>query len=195
MIKEYIENINKHYNKTLNEFGMNIKGLGWRNNGLNRRYKIITNNYNFVNKTVLDFGCGLASFFLYLKKNKIKIKNYTGVEINPKIRNFLLKKFKNNISIQKKIPKKKFDIIVSNGVHNYKVTNIENIFYNDIDKLFKITKKILILSFINDNVDYKEKYLSYKKILKTIKYLQRKNYKYILNQTLNKYETFLFILK
>ena len=40
------------------------------------------------------------------------------------------------------------------------------IFYKDINNLLKIAKKALIISFINDNVDYKDNYLSYKNLLK-----------------------------
>ena len=94
MIKEYINNINKHYDKTINRYGFNIKGLGWRKGGLNKRYKIIIESISFKNKSVLDYGCGFCDFYKYVKKKKIKIKSYSGVEINPKIRSFLLNKFK-----------------------------------------------------------------------------------------------------
>ena len=51
------------------------------------------------------------------------------------------------------------------------------------------------ISFLNENVDYKENYLSYKNLQKIIKYLEVNKFKYILDQTFNKYETFLFIFK
>lgn len=195
MIKKYIKNINQHYNETISKYGFNIKGLGWRKGGLNKRYKIITSSYNFEAKSILDYGCGLCNFYKYLIEKKIKIKKYTGVEINPKIKKYILENFKNKFEVYEKIPKKKYDIVVSNGVHNYKTTNSEKIFYKDINNLLKIAKKALIISFINDNVDYKDNYLSYKNLFKTIKFIQNKKYNFIVNQSMNKYETFITILK
>ena len=195
MIKEYINNINKHYDKTINRYGFNIKGLGWRKGGLNKRYKIINESISFKNKSILDYGCGFCNFYEYIKKKKIKIKSYSGVEINPKIRSFISNKFKKKITIHHKLPKTKYDIVISNGVHNYKTKNCEKIFYKDIHNLLKITKRAFIISFINNNVDYKESYLSYKSLLKIIKFIQQKNCSFIINQTINKYETFLIILK
>ena len=195
MIKEYINTINKHYDETIKKYGYNIKGLGWRKGGLSKRYKIISESYNFKNKSVLDYGCGFCNFYEYIKTKKIKIKHYSGVEINPNIRKYIYTKYKKKIPIYTKIPNTKFDIIVSNGVHNYKVKNCENIFYNDINNLLKITKKALIISFINNNVDYKDNYLSYKNLFKTIKFIQNKKYNFIVNQSMNKYETFMIILK
>ena len=49
MIKKYIKNINQHYNETISKYGFNIKGLGWRKGGLNKRYEIMINSYNFKN--------------------------------------------------------------------------------------------------------------------------------------------------
>ena len=195
MIKEYINNINKHYDETIKKYGFNIKGLGWRKGGLNKRYKIINESINLKNKSILDYGCGLCNFYKYIKEKKIKIKNYSGIDINPKIRNFITNKFKKKITIYSRIPKKKFDIIISNGVHNYKTKYSEKIFYKDIDNLLKITKKAFIISFINNNVDYKEAYLSYKNLFKTIRFIQKKKLGFIINQTMNKYETFLIIFK
>ncbi len=195
MIKEYINTINKHYDKTIDKYGYNIKGLGWRKGRLSKRYKIISESYNFKNKSVLDYGCGFCNFYEYIKKKNIKIKEYSGVEINPKIRKYISRRYKEKITIYENTPKIKYDIIVSNGVHNYKTKNCEKIFYNDINKLLKITKKALIISFINNNVDYKDNYLSYKNLFKTIKFIQKKNYNFIINQTMNKYETFMVILK
>ena len=80
-------------------------------------------------------------------------------------------------------------------MHNYKTTNSEKIFYKDINNLLKIAKKALIISFINDNVDYKDNYLSYKNLFKNYKIYSNKKYAFVINQTMNKYETFITILK
>ena len=52
-----------------------------------------------------------------------------------------------------------------------------------------------MINYTRNNVDYKENYLSYKNLQRMIKYLEKNKFKYILDQTFNKYETFLFIFK
>ena len=66
---------------------------------------------------------------------------------------------------------------------------------NDIKFLIKISKEAIAISFINNNVDYKENYLSYKNLYKVLKFLQKEKLKFIIDQTFSKYETFLFIFK
>jgi hypothetical protein len=112
------------------------------------------------------------------------------------LKNFIEKKFKNKIHlIDNNFKNKKFDITISNGVHNYKIKKILSNFFKDINFFIKITKYVIGISFINNNVDYKENYLSYKSMDKVIKFIQKKKLKFIIDQTLNKYETFLFIIK
>ena len=188
--------LNNHYSKLINKYGFNNNGIGWRKGGLDKRYKIFTKHINFKNKNILDFGCGIGSFYKFLKRNKIPIKKYYAVEINPLLKNFIKKKFKKKIHlIDNNFIKKKIDITISNGVHNYKIKKILNIFFQDINFLIKITKYAIGISFINNNVDYKENYLSYKSMNKVIKFIQKKKLRFIIDQTLNKYETFLFIIK
>jgi SAM-dependent methyltransferase len=152
--------------------------------------------HDLKNKNILDFGCGIGSFYKFLKKKKIPIKKYYAIEINPLLKNFIKKKFKNKINlIDNNFKNKKIDITISNGVHNFKIKKISNIFFQDLNFLIKVTKYVIGISFINNNIDYKENYLSYKNMNKVIKFIQKKKLNFIIDQTLNKYETFLFIIK
>lgn len=187
-----------HYSELINKYGYNDKGMGWRTGKLLKRYNIFTKNLKFKRKNILDYGCGIGSFYNFLKKKKILVKKYYAIEINPLIINFIKKKYKKKIIIidgnnLNKI--KNIDISISNGVHNYNVKNIQKKFINDLNFLIKISKEAVGISFINDNVDYKEKYLSYKKIITIINFIKKKKLKFIIDQTFNKYETFLFIFK
>jgi SAM-dependent methyltransferase len=190
------EIVNNHYSNLINKYGFNNSGMGWRKGGLDKRYKIFTRHINFKNKNILDFGCGIGSFYKFLKENKVPIKKYYALEINPLLKNFIREKFKNKIYlIDNNFKNKKFDITISNGVHNFKIKKILTIFYKDLNFLIKVTKYAIGISFINKNVDYKENYLSYKSLDRIIKFIQKKKLKFIIDQTLNKYETFLFIIK
>ena len=196
MINNYKKKINNHYDQLLKEKGFNTKGLGWGKGKLNLRYKFFCKHLNFNNKKVLDFGCGLGSFYEYLQNKKIKPKKFYGIEINRSLTTYLKKKFKNKILVFDKIQNDmKVDISISNGVHNYKLKNHLKIFYEDINSLLNISKKCVAISFINDNVDFKESHLSYKSLFEVVKFIRKKKLKYIIDQTFNKYETFIFIFK
>lgn len=196
MIRNYKREINNHYSNLLKKKGFNIKGLGWGKGKLNLRYDFFCKHLVFKNKRVLDFGCGLGSFYDYLCKKKIKTRKYYGIEINKSLIFYLKKKFKDKILISDKFKDNlKVDISISNGVHNYRLKNHLKIFYKDIDRLLSITSECVAISFISDNVDYRERHLSYKSIIDVIKFIRKKKLKYIIDQTFNKYETFIFIFK
>ena len=196
MIIKYKKKTNHHYDKLLKINGLNLKGLGWGKGKLQLRYNIFYKHLNFENKKVLDFGCGLGSFYSFLHNKKIKTKKFYGIEINKILISHLKNKFKNKVIISDKLPdNSKVDISISNGVHNFRLKNNLKIFYKDINNLLNITKECVAISFINDNVDYREKHLSYKSLFNVIKFIRNKKLDYIIDQTFNKYETFLFIFK
>jgi len=198
MNKNEKKKIIKHYDLLIEKYGPNNSGMGWRNNQLDSRYKIFLKHINFLNKTVLDFGCGICLFQKFLKK-EVKIKKYYGIEINKNFINLATRSKGNRGDILTKnqfIKKnKKVDISISNGVHNYKIKNSFENFLKDLNFLISISKYAVGISFLNDNVDYKEDYLSYKNLNKILFFLKVKKYKFIIDNSFKKYETFLIIFK
>jgi ubiquinone/menaquinone biosynthesis C-methylase UbiE len=188
----------KHYSKLISKYGFNISGMGWGNNELDKRYKIFVKHLDLKNRNILDYGCGISNLYNFLNKKKIKYKKYIAHDINPDLIDYYkVKKFRKFKFINKKkfILKEKIDFSISNGVHNFNTKNNLKNFNNDIKFLYKISRIGFGISFLNDNVDYKEKYLSYKKMADVIKILKKLNYIYIIDQTFKKYETFLFVFK
>ena len=97
-------------------------------------------------------------------------------------------------SIDLSLPNK-IDFTISNGVHNFKTNNNFDDFKKDLNFLFNISRIGFGISFLNNNVDYKENYLSYLSIKKVIDEIQKFNCSYIIDQTFKKYETFLIMHK
>ena len=188
----------KHYSKLISKYGFNISGMGWGNNELDKRYKIFVKHLDLKNRNILDYGCGISNLYNFLNKKKIKNKKNIAHDINPDLIDYYkIKKFRKFKFFNKKkfILKEKIDFSISNGVHNFNTKNNLKNFNNDIKFLYKISRIGFGISFLNDNVDYKEKYLSYKKMADVIKILKKLNYIYIIDQTFKKYETFLFVFK
>ena len=151
---------------------------------------------NFENSSVLDFGAGLGHFYKHLKKKKFKFKQYNYYDINNSLRDF----FKKNNSSKKiriinKYPSEKFDFIIMNGVHNFNYSLNNKIIRKVIKNLFKISNKCLGFSFLNNDVDYKEKKLFYHDENKLITYIKKLSKKIIIDKTFSRFETFIFMYK
>lgn len=189
---DYKKKINKHYNQLITKEGFNQAGLGWKSGKLEKRYKIFLDEINFNNKTILDFGGGFCYFFSFLKKKNIKFKNYICYEINNNIIEYLKKK---NINVISKFPKKKYDTVIINGVYNYNYKSNKIVMFRDLKKIFNIAKKNIGISFLNSNVDYKERHLFYHNEKEVIDYLLSFSKKIKIIKTFSQFETFIIIDK
>lgn len=190
--------INIHYSKLIRQYGYNKFGMGWRNDQLSKRYNIFLKHVNLRNKIIFDYGSGICNLYKHLCNKKIKFKKYIGYDFNPDLikynQNKKLKKFE--FVINKDIIKNSnIDFTISNGVHNYKTQNNFEDFKKDLSFFYKISNTGFGISFLNNNVDFKENYLSYLDIKKVINEIQKFSCNYIIDQTFKKYETFLIVYK
>ena len=132
---------------------------------------------------------------MILLKKISSSKNSTLLRLIINLKKFIKTKYKKNIAIISKNKTPLVDIIISNGVHNFKIKGIKKLLFKDLNFFIKKSKYAVGLSFINDNVDFKEKYLSYINLKQIITFLEKRNLCFIIDQTLNKYETFIIIFK
>lgn len=190
--------INIHYSKLIKQHGYNKFGMGWGNDQLNNRYDIFLKYLDLKDKIIFDYGSGVCNLYYYLLKKKIKFKKYIAYDLNPELikfnQNKESKKFK-FIKNKRNIKINKIDFIISNGVHNYKTDNNFEDFKKDLLFFFKTSNIGFGVSFLNNNVDFKENYLSYLDIKKIINEVQKLECNYIIDQTFKKYETFLIVYK
>ena len=93
-------------------------------------------------------GVGFVTFFFYLKKKKIKFKEYYGYDINKKILKYLKDKNIKNLKLSSIFPKKKVDIIIMilmlenlmeiNQIQVYLLKRIEVLFILEINGLIDL---------------------------------------------------------
>lgn len=159
----------KFYTKKFNKHGDSIKSIGWSNKkDQNLRFEKIFSGIDYDNKTILDVGCGFGDLFFYLnKKNKDNNFKYTGVDITPHFVNVAKErlKFSNSTVYCGEILNinKKFDIVIASGSMSYKFKGSKSKNLLLIEKMFKISKKILSVNFMSSYCDYKlNKNLHYK---------------------------------
>ena len=160
----------KHHNELFNKFGLNHASMGWPKGRTDLRFNVMSQIGNLNNSKILDVGCGFGYFLAYLKKRKKKIQ-YTGIDINSDFIKLAKKKYPNHIfkvrDIEKEKVKEKFDWVFAIGLGSKACSYmyIENL----LKEMVKISKKGVVMDFITDYVDFKNKgtfYASPEKIFK-----------------------------
>jgi SAM-dependent methyltransferase len=154
----------KRYTDRFNELGYSPKTLGWFKKRHFLRYKILLDNWEYNNNSLLDFGCGFGDMYSYIKQHQLKI-DYFGVDINSILINKGKSLYKDiNLSCCDFLNLKNrpnYDFIVSSGVHNLKLT--DNISF--INKTFKVfnesSKQGFSINFLSDKCQYFENDLYY----------------------------------
>lgn len=196
MNKKIHDEIINHYNELYKKNGVNPISLGEPKGRTVTRFKIMTEIGVINNSSILDVGCGFGYFIDFLNNNYKNIK-YLGVDINEEFIKIAKKrnpgvKFQVR-DIQKNKINKKFDWVFGIGLAS---TGIN---YNHIEEMIKemlrISKKGIVMNFITNYVDFKNKgtfYTSPEKIFKITKKLSRR---VILRHDYFPYEFCLYVYK
>lgn len=200
--------IYKHYEKCLEKYGDNHKGVDWPNyEDMIKRYKIMLNiiNYFDINKnySILDFGAGCGEMYNFINNNNYNLQ-YTALDISTKFCNVIKKKFKDinviNIDILKEKLNINYDFVIINGVFTEKRDlNDEEMwifFKNILNKLWKITKLGISFNVMTPIVDFKDEklfYLSFDKLGKFLKENLSKNY--IINHSYGLWDYAVYVFK
>ncbi|TXI46812.1 class I SAM-dependent methyltransferase [Methylophilus sp.] len=156
--QETIERYSSRYQK----FGYSPKSLGWDKGKQDVRFEILTSQYDFSEKSILDIGCGFgdlnktlnakyANNYSYLGVDLVPDlviearKQYVGDKINFRTGDFLDISFENT-----------FDFVIASGIFNHRLNNANN--YDLIEaaiiKALSLSKDGLAFDFLSDKVDY-----------------------------------------
>ena len=98
-----LNDLKEIYEKSLKKFGDNHQSVGWKNkNEALLRYKVMTDLFknDYSKKTILEVGCGLSHYFLFLKKKRIHNFRYIGLDVSEQMINLSKKKYPDNILIK-----------------------------------------------------------------------------------------------
>ena len=198
--------LNTIYESEFKKFGDTFKGMGWkRSKDQIKRFKEFSKIFTIDNKMkILDLGCGTSHFYEFLKKNRIKKFNYTGIDISQEFINISKKKFPKNkyfcVDIINTKKKFSFDYTIINGIFTQKGNLSEKqmyqFFVKFIKKAFSFTNKGLAfntLSPLSNQTNSQNFYLSFDKLEKFLKLSNFNNF--LINHTYNKYEYIIYIFK
>ena len=164
------DSIIKRYQDRLKLHGEGVKALSSGNaNRQQIRFFNLCQVGNLENKTVLDFGCGLADFYEFLKvEMKINV-DYCGVDIVPEFIEISAKKYPEarftteDILETDFLDKNKFDYIFCSQVFNNRYAKNDNLEFAKkvMFKLQASCNEGLAMDFITSYVDFEEPHLFY----------------------------------
>jgi SAM-dependent methyltransferase len=153
------------YNFHLKKFGDRPEALRWTPRGQLKRYHTfleIAPDLN--NRTVLDYGCGTADFYKFLKRRGINVQ-YTGADINANFINLAKNKYPECtfkvMSIDEGPLEGYFDYIFICGVFNLRVPGVRDDLRNALESLFKHCNKGLALNALSSHAPEKDVELNY----------------------------------
>jgi len=86
----------KRYSDRFKKFGYSPKSLGWDKGKQEVRFQVLTSQYDFTSKTVLDIGCGFGDLSKFLSINYKDNYQYFGIDLVPDLINQAKSLYKNN---------------------------------------------------------------------------------------------------
>jgi len=167
--KKYLD----RYDKRLKQFGYDPKSLGWGTGGIERqfiRFKHLLEIENFSSHqaaSLLDIGCGFGDCYKFIKQNNLQIE-YTGIDINNSLIDIASQNHPEGIFVCGDIlekgffdlisnkSQKKYDIVISSGIFNYKLANEDQYDYicKMLESMFAISRVGVAADFLTDHVDF-----------------------------------------
>lgn len=159
------EQLLSFYNRHYRQFGERPEALRWTPQGQLRRYYTFLEIAPDLNgHKILDYGCGMADFYKFLKRHTIHV-HYTGVDINENFINVAKKKYPECtfrvMNVDESSLDGMYDYIFICGVFNLKVPGVQDDLKNALVSLFKHCNKGLALSALSSHTPVKDMELNY----------------------------------
>jgi len=177
MLKKKYLKIAEHYEYCLGEHGDNHLGVGWNNEeDVNRRFRVMLEllaGDNSQKIKLLDFGCGTAHLYEYIKRNHFDRIAYSGSDISEKFIHVARKKypgleFYHTDILEDSSVLPVFDYVAMNGVFTQKreldFDEMFSFFTRTIEAVFPKAQKGIAFNVMSKQVDWENEgnfYLSF----------------------------------
>lgn len=150
------------YNERFAKFGVSPEALGW-GGGRERQFKRFRAAMEFSLfderpiKSILDVGCGFGDFGAWLAECKSEVE-YTGIDINPVLVKAGIERYGLDLSAMDValLPDKSFDLVVANGVFNFRMQHEEHEAYvkDMLNHFMAIARVGIAVDFMSTYVDF-----------------------------------------
>lgn len=172
MKKNEIQEIIARYSERLKKFGDDERTLGWTKSKANLRFKILTSEWDFEGKSVLDFGCGFGDLFGFLQKKKV-VSEYHGIDINEDLIDVARKKYPSASfsaeNLFESAHKRHFDFAISSGVHNYRISDNWSFIKKTFEEFSKLSRIGFAINFLSSTADRRDADLYYSEASEILK--------------------------
>ena len=150
------------YDARYAEFGYDPKTLGWDKGKQELRFEVLTSQYDFAERTVVDIGCGFGDLNHHLRGRYGDGYRYVGIDLvdslvqdgrrryeRPGVE-FLVGDF---LSLERADG---FDYAVASGIFNHRLEAMDNYEYIEavLSRAFALCRDGLAFDFLSDKVDY-----------------------------------------
>jgi SAM-dependent methyltransferase len=160
LINKDITRVAELYNNRFEEYGRNIKTVGWGSEKDQRlRFEMLFRNIEPKGKIILDVGCGLGDLIPFLNEKTGGDYTYIGIDIAEKLIMDARKIYASNnrlfyVGDIFSITETDIDIAVLSGALSFKSEGIETYAKNTILKMYSLSKEAASLNFLSKYVDF-----------------------------------------
>lgn len=193
----------ERYTSRYREHGYSPKSLGWDKGKQDVRFSVLTSQYDFAGKSVLDVGCGFGDLNRILRKKCLDDYAYVGIDVVPdliaearsryvgKEINFIVGDFL-EVDLADK-----FDYVVASGIFNHRLRHADpyDLIEAAIAKALSVSRDGLAFDFLSDKVDYRLEHTFHSSPEKVLSIAYKFSRNIVLRNDYMPFEFSLFIFK
>lgn len=141
------------YDDHIDRYGSGPRAVGWNDErSQSLRFAAVCKVGDLEGASVLDVGCGLGDFYGYLVDHYENVE-YTGIDINPRYierARQLYPDAKFEVADFEEYIGGPFDYVVASGVFAVKIPDYKEVYFKQIEKMFKIARKGIVFTMLNE---------------------------------------------
>ena len=151
LIDFYAGNVNRYKN--------DIKSVAWGSReSQEKRFEVLSQIALLDGKAVVDVGCGLGDFYIWLKRKYSGIR-YTGIDITPSIIEIALKnypgaRFYVQDILELEHVKPTYDYVFTSGIFNRRIPRHKPFVMDMIARMFELCRKGIAFNIMSTRADF-----------------------------------------
>ncbi|RJR35583.1 MAG: class I SAM-dependent methyltransferase [Desulfobacteraceae bacterium] len=155
--------ISTRYEERYREYGYSPRTLDWDKGKQLTRFSILTSQYDFHNKEVLDIGCGFGDLNRVLHAKTEGVYRYLGVDLTQALLSEARSRYgSDRVSfvhgdfLAMQLPQ--VDYAIASGIFNLRLSEGDNNTFTEqvLRKAFLLCRDGFAFDFLSDKVDYRK---------------------------------------
>lgn len=140
------------YDRHIDEHGSGPRAVGWGDEKSQAaRFASLCRAGDFEGAPVLDVGCGLGDFYVYLKDHYENV-GYVGSDINPRYIEKARQLYPDaefEVADLEEYKGGPFDYVVASGVFSVKIPDYKTIYFGQIKKMFAMARNGIAFTMLD----------------------------------------------